>query len=256
MQKSGHHDHEWFEEWFDDTYLALYRHRNTEEARQLVRLLATRFSKEAANGVVDLACGAGRHSWTMTEEFGWRVVGLDLSPVMLNRARDHCPCPACPQFVRGDLRMLPFRANQFGLAVNLFTSFGYFEDEDENLTALHEMRRILLDSGTLIIDLMNPEHAIDTLVPIDKGFVGQLEVEQHRTFDRSAQRLKKRITIHYPNGQTRDVLESVRLFSPDEIESLLNAAGFSVIDKFGEYDGSQFKVGESQRMILVAGAKR
>lgn len=256
MHTSGHQDHEWFEEWFDDTYLALYQHRDTEEARQLVHLLATRFSKAASIGVVDLACGAGRHSWTMTEEFGWRVVGLDLSPVMLKRARDHRPCPTCPQFVRGDLRTLPFPAHQFGLAVNLFTSFGYFEAEHENLLALREMRRILLDSGTLIIDLMNPEHAIDTLVPFDQGFVGQLEVEQHRTFDRSTQRLEKRIAIHYPNGQTRDVLESVRLFSPDEIESLLDKAGFEVIDWYGEYDGSRFKIGESQRMILVAGTKR
>lgn len=256
MQMRRHDEHEWFEEWFDDTYLALYSHRNTDEARQLVQLIADRYSHEAAHGVVDLACGAGRHSWTMSDEFGWRVVGLDLSPVMLKRARDHRPCPTCPKFVRGDLRALPFSTGQFGLVVNLFTSFGYFEDDSENILALGEMKRILQDSGILILDLMNPKHAVDTLIPFDKGLVGQLEVEQRRTFDRSTQRLNKTITIHYPTGQQRDVLESVRLFPPGEIESLLNRAGFQVIDWIGEYDGSVFNEAESERMIVAAGTQQ
>ena len=255
MPHSQQAEHEWFEEWFDDTYLALYQHRNTEEARQLVRWLASCCSEEAGRGVLDLACGAGRHAWTMAEEFGWRVFGLDLSTVMLKRALSHRRCAECPQFIRGDLRNLPFRSGHFGLVVNLFTSFGYFEDDREHLAALHEMRRVLHPQGKVVLDLMNPAVAVATLIPSDETRIGQLEVEQHRTFDRSTQRITKTITIQYPNGNTRKVLESVRLFSPAEIDGLLAEAGLDVTDRFGGYSGSTFISGESERMILLAGAR-
>ena len=118
---------EWFEQWFGEEYHVLYPHRDEEEARRAVALVQRAAPWAEGDRVLDLACGAGRHAAEL-ERLGARVVGFDLSPSMLHRARAGVRGP----LVRGDMRALPFRAGSFALAVNLFTSFGYFRDDKEH----------------------------------------------------------------------------------------------------------------------------
>ena len=253
MNGGSKRSREWFDSWFDETYLALYSHRDTHEARQFVNWIADHYADEASAGVIDLACGAGRHSHVMADEQCWNVIGIDLSHDMLfsRDAREYTCEGHPPLFVQGDLRSLPFQSNSFGLAVNLFTSFGYFRSDEEHISALRQIYEVLTTGGIAIFDLINPDHALRTLVPHDLRQIGTLEVDQLRTFDQRTKRLEKRIIIRYPNGVERNVLESVRLFSNLEMSSLLSEAGFTIVDQIGSYQGESYDPEASERMILI-----
>ena len=126
---------EWFEQWFGEEYHALYPHRDDEDARRAVALIRRVVTWGPQDRILDLACGPGRHAAEL-ERLGGQVVGFDLSRAMLRRARERTRAA----LIRGDMRALPFRDGSFALAVNLFTSFGYFLDDGE-----HRKKQIRFD---------------------------------------------------------------------------------------------------------------
>src|SRR5215218_4546110 len=125
---------EWFEEWFGEEYLRLYPHRNDEDAARAVELVIRTTGFQRGWRVLDVACGAGRHARAF-ESAGARCIGLDLSATLLRLARQVTDAP----LVRADMRQLPIRPQSMDLTVNLFTSFGYFEQDSEHTSALGEM---------------------------------------------------------------------------------------------------------------------
>src|SRR3982751_3002771 len=113
---------EWYEEWFGEDYLRLYPHRNDAEAERAVALISSTVSLQPGWRVLDVGCGAGRHTRAFVV-YSARCVGLDLSATLLRLARETTSAP----LVRADMRALPIRPRSMDLTVNLFTSFGYFE---------------------------------------------------------------------------------------------------------------------------------
>ncbi len=251
-------DKEWYEDWFDDTYLILYRHRSPAEARRLVQWLANSFRDRLPNSqALDLGCGAGRHAWAMSL-LGWEVTGVDLSLTMLRHAREadeHETATAdnaSVGFVRGDLRSLPFADETFGLGLSAFTSFGYFRHDDEHRRALAEASRVMAAGGLLVLDLMNPETAISGLIPCDTVEESGLRAIQTRHYNPVAQRIEKHVRISYQSGETREVFESVRLFTQEEIAAFASEAGYDTFAWAGDYNGGEYIASESERMILLA----
>ena len=112
---------DWFEHWFGDEYLRLYPHRDESDAAEAIDLIAAHMRGRVVNSVLDLACGAGRHSRLLCDR--WWTVGLDLSSALLKVARRESPDAP---YVRADMRELPFATGTFDLAVNLFTSITRF----------------------------------------------------------------------------------------------------------------------------------
>jgi len=245
---------EWYRDWFDEDYLTLYQHRDSAEARRFLNNVRSRFEDRGTKGVVDLACGAGRHAWVLATEFNWPVVGLDLSLPLLREAVnvDNDQTVRQPMFVRGDLRRLPFADQCCHLVLNAFTSFGYFSTDQEHQSTLYEMSRILAEHGVLIIDLMNPTVAISRLVPEDETQLGQWRVKQTRHYVSETSRIEKTIELTAANGKRRVVQESVRLFKMEEIEAMFAEAGVSIIECWGGYDASSFDHEHSDRMICIA----
>ena len=133
---------EWFEEWFGEEYLNLYPHRNEVDAGRLVRLLAQVLPWRTGWRVLDVACGAGRHLAAL-EQAGAQPFGFDLSRALLRRARQGTRRP----LVRADMRALPFRDGSMDLTVNLFTSFGYFAEDEEHTDALGQMLATVRPGG-------------------------------------------------------------------------------------------------------------
>lgn len=233
---------EWFERWFGEEYLRLYPHRNEEDARQVVDLIATHVPLERRR-VLDLGCGPGRHAAHLSRR-GAAVVGLDLSMTLLRRARElHAPATG---FVRGDMRCLPFRAGAFQVAVNLFTSYGYFTDERDDARVLREAAQVLSARGTLVLDYF---HA----VAVRRGLVSQEEQQvgaQRVVIERSISPDGRWVVKDMHLGD-RSFQERVRLYQPADLERLLVGAGFSVTHRFGAYDGRQL-ADDSPRAIFVA----
>lgn len=270
MTIDGSSDKEWFRDWFDETYLALYHHRDDTEAHNFLAWMSRRFGEAARAGVVDLACGAGRHSRIMSREYGWRVTGVDLSASLLRIATAGSleegsitgGSPAetditdgagpGPCFVRADIRRLPFAAGVFGFAVNLFTSFGYFATDAENLAALREMVRVLGGGGIFLMDHINAVPAVRELVPADEETTGGFRISQRRRYDVTGKRIIKQIELHGPTGEHRRVMESVRIYRLEEIADLFARSGLEILGWAGDYHGSAYIENTSQRMILWA----
>lgn len=244
----------WYRDWFDEVYLDLYQHRDTTEAAAFLEVLRARYGDRGERGVADIACGAGRHAWVMAGEFGWPVVGVDLSMPLLRRAiaEPTASHSTPPRFVRGDIRALPLGSGSVGLAVNLFTSFGYFDSDDDHQLVLHEMRRVLDRDGLLVIDLLNPQPALARLVAEDESTVGRWHVRQQREYHATDQRIVKTITLTDEQGTRRTVRESVRLFAPEQLDPMLHTAGLAVRERWGGYDGLPWNSTTSSRLITIA----
>ena len=165
----------WYREWFGEEYLELYSHRDRAEAERQADFVEAQLGDRTPRAVLDLACGAGRHTDVLRER-GYRVLGIDLSLILLAQR------PDLPR-VAGDMRALPFVGESFDWVLNFFTSFGYFEHERENFRVLEEVVRILVPGGRFLIDLMNPEPVIENLQPRDAYTVDGREVEIERWYD-------------------------------------------------------------------------
>ncbi len=234
----------WYREWFGDEYLELYSHRDESEAEVHVDFVERTLggvSKERPRAVLDLACGAGRHTAALRRR-GFRALGVDLSLTLLIRGQ--MPC------VAGDMRALPFADGSFGWVLNFFTSFGYFESERENFRVLAEIARLLAPEGRFLIDLMNPHHALAHLNPREVQNVEGRRVEIDRWYDAASQRLNKRIRVVPEGGAPRTYLESVRAYQPEEVTAGLRWVGLTLDDLFGSFRGEPYDR-DSERLILV-----
>lgn len=234
---------DWFESWFGEEYIALYPHRDEEEARTVAELIAERVHLPKTAQVLDLACGAGRHQRELCDH--WWTVGLDLSPALLRVARSE---DRTAPLVRADMRRLPFASGAYDMVVNLFTSFGYFRDDQQHGIVLDEVARVTRAGGWFVLDFLNAPQVRETLVPFDRQRVGSRVVDQEREISADGRYVRKTITLL---DEDRTFVERVRLFEPDELETLLIRAGFEVDEVLGGYDGRPLER-SSQRAIFFA----
>lgn len=234
---------EWFEHWFGEEYLDLYPHRDDRDAERAVALLETHGFVRRGQCVLDLACGAGRHAAALARR-GARVVGLDLSLPLLLRAARRTGVP----LVRADMRRLPLREAAFQVVVNLFTSFGYFEQDEQHAAVLREVARVLARGGVFALDFLNAAAVRSALVPFEEGTVGDRLVAQERRLSGDGRFVLK--TIHLAE-EGRSYMERVRLFEREELERMLSTGGLEPCAAFGDYDGGPYSR-SSPRLILVA----
>ncbi len=240
---------EWFEQWFGEEYHALYPHRDEEDARRAVDLIRGVVRWSAGDRILDLACGPGRHAAAL-ERLGGRVVGFDLSRAMLRRARERTRVG----LVRGDMRALPFRDGSFALAVNLFTSFGYFLSDDEHRRVVHQVAAALASGGHFVLDYLNAE-LVRRTVQLSQEAEGRAGTDDRRTEVRVTRRIGQGGRFVIKEIELRDegrrFEERVRLYSPDELAALLMDSGLHVVAQFGDYDGTRLGP-DAPRVILVA----
>jgi SAM-dependent methyltransferase len=232
----------WYREWFGEEYLELYAHRDEPEAELHVDFVAKHLGERCPGAVLDLACGAGRHTAALQRR-GFRTLGVDLSLTLLAHMNGLSK-------VAGDMRRLPFHAGSFDWVLSFFTSFGYFEQERENFRVLEEIVRILAPGGRFLLDLMNPATVLAYLVPRETQELDGRRVEIERWFDGEKKRMNKRIKVCSPAGSPRTFLESVRLYQPDEVVIGLRWAGLEVDHLFGNFHGDLYER-DSERLILI-----
>lgn len=238
---------DWYREWFGETYLEVYPHRDRAEAERAVELFRARADPGAGARVLDLACGAGRHLAALGGA-GYRPVGLDLSRPLLERATGAFDGP----LVRADMRAVPLAPGSVAGVVQFFTSFGYFESRREDSRVLEEVGRVLGSAGTFLMDFLNARRVRAELVPEDERKQGDRLIRQRRWLEGDA--VVKRIEIHEETEEDPRVYhERVRLYEPEELERMMAAAGLEVTDRRGGYDDRPFGP-DSPRLILAGRA--
>ena len=239
---------DWFESWFDSPhYHRLYAHRDEREAAAFVGRLVKFLEPEAGASVLDLGSGAGRHSVELAAR-GFEVTGIDLSAASIRRARQH----AAPNlmFLRRDMRR-PFGAKAFDVVFNLFTSFGYFEGQADNVKVVRNIARALKPGGTLVLDYLNVQYAESHRVADE--LIERDGVVYHVSRWSDAGNLYKRIEVHDGEDTVPLVhVERVAKFSLDDFRAMFRSCGLTMERVFGDYGLNGFDPATSPRLILVA----
>lgn len=239
---------EWFERSFREDYVLVYRHRDDSAADGEIANLLERLPIKDTGRVLDLCCGSGRHSRALARR-GYEVVGVDLSPVLLQLAEEQNSYPQL-SFARCDMRDIPFR-DEFDIVVNLFTSFGYFSSDAENAKVVSNMAQALKVHGEVIIDYLNPAYVKENLVPHSTKEVAGMSIKEERWIQDGF--VKKRIMVtDEQSDEPREYLEQVRLFRVEQMTAMLEEAGFGQIQVFGDYLFREYEAALSPRMIFYA----
>lgn len=235
----------WFEEWFNHIYLKVYAHRDEKLAETEVDFLVGVLEPKKEDRILDLCCGAGRHLKRLHALGYHQSFGIDLSEDLLRKAQT--VLPGRVGLARSDMRSLPFNSS-FKFVISLFTSFGYFKDEDENMQVLREIRRVLTRGGRFLLDLV-PLASVDRLVAHSEREVEGLWIVEKRRFDPVLRRIEKEIEIEMADCK-RTFFESVRVYSFGETRRMLAEAGLCHTDVCGDFGGGTFRP-DSERMILI-----
>lgn len=234
----------WFASWFDSPYYhILYKDRDYEEAQLFVDNITNYLNLPEDSKILDLACGKGRHSIYMNK-LGYNVTGADLSPNSIEEAKKHENDTL--HFEVHDMRE-PFE-QKFDAIVNLFTSFGYFENDADNLLTLKAIQHSLTEYGFAVIDFMNVNRVINNLVPEELKTVEGIDFHIKRYHQDGY--IIKDIDFE-DDGEKFHFTERVKALTLQDFQSMMDEAGIYLLDIFGDYKLRKFHKDESERLILI-----
>ena len=150
----------WYIEFFSEDYLEIYEHTFSAERTNLeVSFIEALLGLPQKSMILDLCCGQGRHAVALAK-LGFNVTGQDLSSNYLRQAEEYAKKENVHlNLINEDMRTIPFNG-VFDAVINIFSSFGYFESYEQNLSVLKAIRTSLKPGGLLLMDLINREWVI------------------------------------------------------------------------------------------------
>jgi SAM-dependent methyltransferase len=240
---------EWFKDWFNTPeYLDVYKHRNQQDAEELINLILENVNLPERADVLDMACGTGRHSILFASK-GYEVTAFDYSELLLREAkRNAAKEKLIINFKKSDIRDFSFD-KKFDLIVNLFTSFGYFEEDSDNFNIFNSAYIHLKKNGHFVLDFFNSGFVRRNLVTRTENSIPGGSIIQERFIDNG--RIKKRISV-IKNKHTDLYYEDVRLYSFEELRAKFIETGFIIRKVFGDFKGNPFDSETSPRVIIIA----
>jgi len=241
---------DWYKKSFGEDYLLVYKHRDFAGAYREVEAMAEWLELPVGAEIFDLCCGMGRHSLALTD-LGYQVTGMDLSEVLLHEARN-ADVNKAVQWVHGDMRAVPLDMT-FDAVVNLFTSFGYFDDLAQNIQVLREVERLLKPGGRFLIDFLNPHAVRNQLVPYSERQEGDITIKEYRRIEDGS--VKKEILLTEATKEERRYSEQVKLFELSDFVGMLSATSLGISVVYGDYAGSVYDPTTSTRLIMVGSRK-
>jgi len=237
----------WYQDWFNsEIYLKVYSHRDESEAERFVQLILENLNLDANSKILDMACGSGRHAIIFSKK-GFDVTAIDISERLIANAKENdSKNKANINFILSDI--LEYKTNEkFKLALNLFTSFGYFDNDEDNFQVIKKAYDLLTEGGYFVLDYFNKNYLLKNLVPTTIFSENGLRITQNRSIQ--GNRVLKDITIENKDS-IQEFYESVRLFNRTEISKFFMEAGFKVYKEFGDYSGNNFDNDSSPRLII------
>lgn len=235
---------DWFASWFNTSYYhILYKHRDYSEGESFLKNLIYFLKLKENDYVLDLGCGKGRHSIYLNS-LGFHVIGADLSKNSIDFAKQFET--ETLQFVEHDMRN-PFKT-KFDVILNLFTSFGFFEDDAEDIGILQNIKNGLNPNGIAVIDFMNTKKVISELVSEEVLTIDGITFKMNRYVKNGF--IIKEINFD-ADGEHHTYFEKVKSLDLAKINTYLNSVGFKIKYIFGDYQLEKFNEDTSDRLILV-----
>jgi SAM-dependent methyltransferase len=224
---------EWWQTFFDDDYMdTAFRQIKRSRTLRDVRFIRNHLALRRGSRVLDVCCGIGRHALELSK-LGCRVTGVDYSESYLKTARERARKRKIKTvFEQLDMRRLPYRS-AFDAAICMWTSFGYFDRQSDDLATLKGIHRSLKPGGKFLIELINRDWLIWNFEPFGWHETGNGYVLEKRHLDLLTSRLKAEWIYTHGNETSRRHL-SLRIYSVHELVDLLGAAGFKLDKLFGD----------------------
>lgn len=227
----------------------LFTERRWEYAPREVEAMVSLLGLSPGASVLDLCCGVGRHSLEFARR-GFRVTGVDRTAAYLEEARTRATEEGLEiEFVQEDMRAFA-RAEAFDAVVNYFTSFGYFDSEDDERRVLANAYESLRFGGVLLMDMMGKEILARVFTERDWREEDGTIILEERTLAPDWSSLDNR-WILLKDGDRREVTVTTRQYSAAELSRLLKDAGFDAVDVYGDLTGAPYDMA-ARRLIAVA----
>ena len=187
--------------------------------------------------MLDAPCGYGRHSRALAEA-GFRVTGVDRSPVLLEEARRRSGGEEWPRWVQADHRELPFEDDSFDCALNLFSSIGYRGEEGDRQT-LGELRRVLRPGGSLVLETQHRDRVMAIFRESDWEAARRRPAPRRAPLRPGGRR--DRVRADPRDGRRRPPVGHlpIRLYTATELLRLVSEAGFAEVECFGTFAASR-----------------
>ncbi|GLB53246.1 methyltransferase [Neptunitalea chrysea] len=234
----------WYSSWFNTPYYhILYKDRDDKEAKFFMDTLTNYLNLPEEASILDVACGKGRHSIYLNS-IGYNVTGIDISEESIAHAN------------KFENPMLHFEVHDmcqpyhktFDAVFNLFTSFGYFKNEEDNLNALKAFKANLNETGFGVIDFLNIRKVIPNLTSNMQKTVEGITFHIHKYVEDGYIFKNIKFTAE---GENFEFTERVKSLTLNDFEAYFEEADMYLLDVFGDYKLKKFDEKESDRMILI-----
>lgn len=234
---------QWFEQWFDTPYYhILYSNHDNSEAKKFLDLLTDFLKLEKKSKIIDLACGKGRHS-VYLNKLGFDVLGLDLSEqsIRFDKQFENETLQFRVHDMRNKIECEPADA-----VFSLFTSFGYFEKEEDDKHVFQSVFDVLKNRAFFVLDFLNAYFVKKNIVETTSVEKENIIFNIHKYIEN--EQIIKEIDFE-DNGKKFHFFERVKLTSPKKIRKLAEDFNFEFIKSWGDYQLNDFDEENSPRCI-------
>jgi len=231
-------------EWFDDDAFwrdihdFIFTPARLKAAKGEVDCIIS-LTKIKKGTALDLCCGPGRCSVALAKR-RFTVTGVDRTKFLLDEARARARAARVKiEFVHKDMRDFA-RPDYFDLVLSMYTSFGYFEDKDEDMAVLHNIHASMRKGGAFVIDTLGKERLAKIFLASSVNEIsdGSLLVERRQAVDDWTRMRNEWILIR--KGRAKSYEFTHRLYSGQELRELLERAGFKRVKLYGSFDGAPY----------------
>jgi len=241
-----HEDDSFWHTWAPEMFGEQAHLRATAEVEGIVQLL------QPAEGaaILDLCCGPGRLTLPLAR-LGYRMTGVDRTEAYLATLRELAQAEGLPvEIIHEDMRRFR-REGAFDAAINVFTSFGYFDDQDEDRQVARNLFASLRPGGALLMEMMGKEILARIFQPrrwqwIDDDTIrlDETEVARDWTWVRNQWMMIR-------GGERTEHIVEHRIYSAAELTALLAEAGFADFEVYGHLSGTPYDH-EAKRLVVLA----
>jgi len=218
-----------------------------QEVEQLLNLL----NLEQNARICDLCCGIGRHSLDLARR-GFQVTSVDRTERYLQEAKKKADAEGLDiQFIREDMRKFR-QPNTFDAVINLYTSFGYFDDQTDNKTVLENIYKSLKSNGKLLMELMGKEVLARIFQERDWREENGVILLEERKVGKNWDFIESHWII-FKDGKKYEHKFYPKLYSAVELCEMLKSSGFQQVETYGGLDGSPYD--QKAKRLVIAGQK-